>query len=102
MYCSLRAVVIILQALQQLRIGSLLQSSSSTLVCFFCHHDSNLLYSIIKKQGPCDDFFDELDDFGTDTTINKLEEYLNMPIISTKGLEPLTWWRIKPPCSYGN
>ena len=39
-----------------------------------------------------DNFFDELDDFGTDPAIDELEEYLNTPTISTKGLEPLTWW----------
>ena len=39
-----------------------------------------------------DDFFDELDDFGTVTTVDELEEYLNTPTISTKGLEPLMWW----------
>lgn len=47
------------------------------------------------KQGPtCNDFFDELDDFGTDTTTDELEEYLNTPTVSTKGLDPLTWWYV--------
>jgi len=36
--------------------------------------------------------FDALDDFGTDTTTDELEEYLNTPTISTKSLEPLVWW----------
>ena len=36
--------------------------------------------------------FDKLDDFGTDPTTDELEEYLNMLTISTKALEPLTWW----------
>ena len=39
-----------------------------------------------------DDFFTELNNFGTETTIDELEEYLNTPTISTKGLEPLKWW----------
>jgi len=36
--------------------------------------------------------FDELDDFGTNPATDELEEYLNMPTISTKALELLTWW----------
>lgn len=46
----------------------------------------------INQDPTRDDFFDELDDFGTETTIDELEEYLKTPTISTKGLEPLTWW----------
>jgi hypothetical protein len=45
-----------------------------------------------STQSTRDDFFDELDHFGTDPAIDELEEYLNTPTISTKGLEPLTWW----------
>jgi hypothetical protein len=33
-----------------------------------------------------------LDDFGTDTTADELEEYLNTPTITAKALEPLVWW----------
>jgi hypothetical protein len=36
--------------------------------------------------------FDELDDFGTDPATDELEEYFNIPTISTKALEPLMWW----------
>ena len=69
------------------------QSSSSTLVCFLYCYDSKLSYLITRKQGPThDDLFDELDNFGTNTTTDELEEYLNTPTISTKGLKPLTWW----------
>lgn len=57
---------------------------------------SLILYNCIHLndfQGPLrDDLFDELDDFGTDTATDELEEYLNTPTINTKGLEPLAWW----------
>jgi hypothetical protein len=33
-----------------------------------------------------------LDDFGTDTAADELEEYLNTPTITAKALEPLVWW----------
>jgi hypothetical protein len=36
--------------------------------------------------------FSALDDFGTDTTSDELEEYLNTPTISTKNLDPIAWW----------
>ena len=36
--------------------------------------------------------FDTLDNFGTDTAADKLEEYLNTLTITTTGLEPLVWW----------
>ena len=47
---------------------------------------------LLHSQTLLDNFFTKLDDFGTDTTIDELEEYLNTPTISTQGLEPLTWW----------
>jgi hypothetical protein len=34
-------------------------------------------------------YFSSLDDFGTDDLSDELEEYLNTPTISTKGLDPL-------------
>ena len=81
------------------------QSSSSTLVCSFVTMIH--LYSMKIIQVPiCDDFFDELDDFGTESTIDKLEEYLKTLSISTKVLEPLNWWyaieEVKPSHSYGD
>ena len=92
-YCSPRAVVIILQASQRLGIWPFLAIFKFDFGAFPLPPDSKPLYSIKYKQGPTrDNFFDELDDFGTDSTTDELEEYLNTPTISTKGLEPLTWW----------
>ena len=54
-----------------------------------------IIYYLIHEhvQGlPRDNLFDELDEFGTDPAADELEEYLNTPTISTKALEPLTWW----------
>ena len=39
-----------------------------------------------------DTLFSALDDFGTNDLSDELEEYLNTPTISTKGLDPLVWW----------
>ena len=36
--------------------------------------------------------FSALDDFGTDTTSDELEEYLNTLTISIKNLDPIAWW----------
>ena len=48
------------------------------------HNDSNTEPS--QLDSVCDNFFTELDNFGTETTIDELKEYLNTPTISTKGL----------------
>ena len=39
-----------------------------------------------------DSLFSSLDDFGTDDLSDKLEEYLNTPMILTRSLDPLMWW----------
>jgi len=39
-----------------------------------------------------------LDDFGTDATSDELKEYLKMPTIATKNLDPLAWWYADKGC----
>jgi hypothetical protein len=43
-------------------------------------------------QAERESLFSSLDDFGTDDLSDKLEEYLNTPMILTKSLDPLMWW----------
>lgn len=67
---------------------------SPQIRCVLLHFTYPQILIFIKKQfqGPQDDLFDTLDEFGTDTTTDELEEYLNTPTITVKGLEPLVWW----------
>ena len=64
---------------------------SPQIQCILLHFTYPQILIFIKKQfqGPRDDLFDTLDEFGTDTTTDELEEYLNMLTITAKGLEPL-------------
>jgi hypothetical protein len=63
-------------------------------VRFVALHPQIIIFIKKQFQGPRDNLFDTLDDFGTDTTTDELEEYLNMPTITAKGLEPLVWWHV--------
>jgi hypothetical protein len=65
-------------------------SSSSASVSPFSRICINLTLHIVKTSR--DTLFSALDDFGTDDLSDELEEYLNTPTISTKGLDPLVWW----------
>ena len=69
--------------------------SSSSVSCFssptpLCIN-LTLTFRVVQEAAR-DSLFSSLDDFGTDDLSDELEEYLNMPTISTKGLDPLMWW----------